>query len=81
MSGDRDDLQATAAFLADEQVEVLERARRLEHDLAFVIAADQLGEQHEEIVESRADGLSRRYDQQWTVLGGELAVPCTRNPL
>ena len=24
---------------------------------------------------------SGRYDSEWTVLGGVLAVPCTRNPL
>ena len=24
---------------------------------------------------------ARRYDPSWTVLGGVLAVPCTRNPL
>jgi len=29
-----------------------------------------------------AASLSRgRYHRHWTVLGGELAVPCTRNPL
>ena len=77
----RHDLQAAAATVAHEQLELLERADRVEDELAFVVTADQLSQEHEAIVEPWADGGSRRYDHPWTVLGGELAVPCTRNPL
>ena len=75
------DLQAAAAVVANEQLEVFERADRLEDQLALLVAADELGKEHQAIVDWWADGRFRRYDHPWTVLGGELAVPCTRNPL
>jgi hypothetical protein len=54
-------LKPTSAVLTHEYLEVLEPADRLEYELAFGVAADELRQEHAEMVGAGADGaLPRR---------------------
>ena len=57
---EREHLQAAAAVIADQEVELGELVKRLHDELAVIVTADELGEEHAPMVGAEADGPCRR---------------------
>ena len=54
------ELKAAVAVLADEELELIQVVDRFDGELALLIAADHLGQEHRGMVRPRADGYARR---------------------